>query len=127
MVYIRHKFDHTKNLAIECFMDSKYKVWDYEDDLIFHCHSLYVLYIFLNQYNDGFLNVEKILQNLPLITKEDLVSHLVKIMMDYIEIDKINDVLNTDFKEKVYKDIYNYIMNNIHNIYVLRSHIHGFI
>ena len=63
LVYVMHKFDYTKNIVIECFPNRQYQIWNYQDDNTFGGEGK--VYQELSDIDDGYLNVDKILYNLP--------------------------------------------------------------
>lgn len=122
LVYIMHKFDYTKNIVIECFPDRYYQIWNYQDDNT--TGDGYVVHKELEDIDDGFLDIDTIIDDLPYIYKDDLIEHLSKILYDSFDIDDINQLLVSEFEEKNQDDIFDYIKNNNYiDIYDLRNDI----
>ena len=124
LVYVMHKFDYTKNIVIECFPRGEYQIWNYQDDNTFGGKGK--LYTELSDIDDGFLNIDRVISSLPYIDIDALNKHLAKIIYDKFDLDDINELLESDFEEKDYNNILEFIEDNS-NIFDLRSDIRDFI
>lgn len=122
LVYIKHKFDYTKNTVIECLPQKEYVVWNYQDDNT-DCNYYYLSEI-LDDIDDGFLDIEEIIDNLPNITLQDMKKHLFNLLFD-LKLDYINEILDSEFEEKDYNQITK--KANSFNIYELRSLIRSYV
>lgn len=123
LVYVRHKFDYTKNLVIECFPGDRYQIWNYQDDNIFGDSRLVSQE--LSAIDDGFLDIDYIIDRLPSITIKDLRVHLAKLLFEKFNLEDINELLNSNLEEKNYEQILNHIQDV--DLSELRSNIRDFI
>lgn len=121
LVYIRNKFDYTKNIAIECFYHNEYQWWTYENDNVLG--NEYQLAVELESMDDGFLDVNKIINNIPYITKKDVLEHFLKYLYDNMSIEDINYYLDSDLEEKDLDDMRDAAKINSIEPYELRNNI----
>lgn len=122
LVYIMHKFDYTKNIAIECLPNGKYQMWNYQDDnSMGNIHSVRDE---LGDIDDGFLNIDIVVDNLPRIDEDDMIHHLSTLLYNRFDVDDINSIMNSNFEEKSIDDISEYIRDKNMNLYNLESDIH---
>ena len=124
LVYIMHKFDYTKNIVIEGFPYKEYQIWNYQDDNSWGGEGM--VYKELNEIDDGFLNIDKIMSELPDITQNEFTEHLAKIISK-LELEDINTLLETDYEIIDYDNILEYINDEIDNILDLRDDLREFI
>lgn len=111
LVYVLHKFDYEKNIAIEVYPNEKYQIWNYQDDNSFG--DLNKLIYELEEINDGFLLIDEVIEKLPHITMDDMIKHYTIYLIENYELDEINGFINSDFNNKNFELIYNQIKNNV--------------
>lgn len=124
LVYVMHKFDYTKNVVIESFPERNYQIWNYQDDNTYGGEGK--VYKELSDIDDGYMDVDKVLNSLPEINLESFKEHLIKILFNF-DLEDINELLESDLEYKDYDHIIDFIEDNDINIYSLRSDIRDFL
>jgi len=127
LIYIINKFDYTKHCVIQQ-KPNGYMIWDYEDDYYFVTDKRGISEYLHEYLDDGYLNIYKIVGDIPYVGKQDFVNHYYDIIIkkynnDVISLEDIAEILEQDefteddFSElkKLMSNVINKIPNNLHD------------
>lgn len=129
LVYIINKFDYTKHCVIQ-LKPNGYMIWDYEDDNYFTDDKYGISHYLFEYIDDGYLNVDEIVDQIPYISENDFINHYYDIIMKKyknkeIDLNDISEILELDeFTETDFSDLKDLISNVLDKI---PSNIHDFI
>ena len=123
LVYFIHKFKYKLHHIMQLLPRNNCQFWDFEDSN--SQTSLNEAYIFLGEYlQDGYLDVTKILDNVPVLSHKDYVDYYVYLitkMVDHKTIDEedYKNILMTQNlinKEQLYEYVSNLSFNNLNEL-----------
>lgn len=129
LIYVMHKFDYTKNFVLQ-IEPNFYTIWDYQDDN-YRVYDNNELEQHIEQYyNDGFLDIEELIDKIPYVSEEDYVEHYIDFMRKKLDINNIYDVIEEALGDDVeviedLEDFESYI--NFNNIYDIKSALYGYV
>jgi hypothetical protein len=98
LLYLIHKFDPKYNIAIEQITNTKYIIWNWQDES-YDAYSIQEIEKYIeNNINDGHLNVSKIIKNVPKIKNKIFAEHWSDKLWDLYNVGAIH----TDSVERRY-------------------------